>query len=433
MIWMLSGGNKNLFMVGDEDQSIYGFRAACPQILTSFERVYPNAKVLLMESNYRSREEIVETADRFIQKNKKRHKKHINPTREAGGSVKHIPVKNRAGQYAYLIKIAENCEEQTAILYRNHESAIPLIDMLERRNISYRLKNTDTAFFSHPIVNDICDYIAFAERPWDTEIFFRIYYKMGAGISKNAALYAIDHQIGKTPLLKMIAEDGDVSYYTQKQCRLLERHFSDMQNEDAGKAIYRIIYFMGYGEYMDHRGMDRAKADILRIIGSQEQSLWNFPKRLERLQEIMKNGQMDPSCKLTLSTIHSSKGLEYDRVYMADVMDGILPQTKEGEDQDLYEEERRLFYVGMTRAKNTLGIFTFTNGMESSFTKEILAAGKKRGGITLKKGMWIRHLKFGRGKIIECEKETITVAFVTGMTKKLNISVMMEHHMITAG
>ena len=206
-----------------------------------------------------------------------------------------------------------------------------------------------------------------------------------------------------------------------------------MQNEDAGKAIYRIIYFMGYGEYMDHRGMDRAKADILRIIGSQEQSLWNFPKRLERLQEIMKNGQMDPSYKLTLSTIHSSKGLEYDRVYMADVMDGILPQTKEGEDQDLYEEERRLFYVGMTRAKNTLGIFTFTNGMESSFTKEILAAGKKRGGITLKKGMWIRHLKFGRGKIIECEKETITVAFVTGMTKKLNISVMMEHHMITAG
>ena len=102
---------------------------------------------------------------------------------------------SRQGQYNYLLKVAEDCEQETAVLYRNNESALPIIDMLERKGLSYRVKNTDMTFFSHPVVNDICDFIHLSLDPWDGETFLRIYYKMGAGISKKAAMEDRCHRI----------------------------------------------------------------------------------------------------------------------------------------------------------------------------------------------------------------------------------------------
>ena len=117
IIALLASKYKKVFMVGDEDQSIYGFRAAYPEALLSFEKNYKDANVLLMEENFRSNAKIVTAADRFIQKNKFRHEKHMKAFREAGAYIQKIHLKNRRSQYTYLTKVAENTDTETAVLY----------------------------------------------------------------------------------------------------------------------------------------------------------------------------------------------------------------------------------------------------------------------------------------------------------------------------
>jgi len=423
LIDLLAGEDGNLFMVGDEDQSIFGFRAAYPEALISFEKRYKNGKVLLMEPNYRSNEEIVTAANMLIRDNKNRHDKNMTAIRPSGGKLNNIAVRSRKAQYSYLIKVARNCDRETAILYRNNESALPLIDVLERENIPYRMKNRDMTFFTHPVVTDISDYIRLCIDPCDDEAFLNIYYKMGAGISKVNAQKAVEMNRRKKPLMELM-DELDISSYTRKKCRALATHFRNMRNENTGKAIYRILNFMGYSEYLNDHGMDAGKTEILQLLGDQESDIFNFLPHLENLREVISNRPGDDkcygrgsvakqngiydleeedsnldiknNCNLILSTIHSSKGLEYDRVYMIDMMNGILPSApdpagRKNADQAeiaMYEEERRLYYVGMTRAKNELDIFTFGDIDTSSFSKKVFGMketdryiGKKSSGL----------------------------------------------------
>lgn len=466
MIRLLSEKCGNLFMVGDEDQSIYGFRAAYPEALVDFEAVHPGASVLLMESNYRSGQRIVEAADRFIQKNVARHEKHMTPWKDMEGKVQRITLRNRKAQYAYLLQQAREKKGISAVLYRNHESALPLIDLLEREGIPYRMKGSDMTFFSHPVVGDICDFLRLAQNPYDGEVFLRIYYKMGAGISK-AALEAIENNSLKRTLLQEVAEGEKATPFVRKQCRLLQTHFVSMQTEGAGRAIYRILHFMGYQDYMESHGLDSGKAEILRILGEAENDSRAFLRRLLELQElILAGGSMTKQKpELLLSTIHSSKGLEYDRVFLLDMAEGILPSVqkppegkkgtgsgrKAEKDRELYEEERRLFYVAMTRARKELYIFTFEDGSTSSFSREIFAprasaAGSRGKGIGIsrgsrqaytydmeeyKEGMYVLHKTFGLGLILKREGDKAMIAFPdpAGM-KTISLSVALENGLL---
>ena len=146
IIALLASRTGNLFMVGDEDQSIYGFRAAYPEALLEFEQHHPGAKVLLMEENIRSDANIVQAANRFIQNNTLRHEKHMHPSRPKQREIREISVANRKAQYSYLFKVAASCTNQAAVLYWDHECALPLIDLLERNGIPYRMRNVDITF-----------------------------------------------------------------------------------------------------------------------------------------------------------------------------------------------------------------------------------------------------------------------------------------------
>lgn len=167
IIALLASKHDNLFMVGDEDQSIYGFRAACPEALINFEREHRGAKVLLMEQNYRSGSGIVRAADRFIQRNTLRHAKHMICADGAaeGPEIREIALRNRKTQCSYLLKVADGCKEETAVLYRNNESAIPVVDLLERNNVPYRIRNAEIGFFTHRTVTDISNIIKLAYDP----------------------------------------------------------------------------------------------------------------------------------------------------------------------------------------------------------------------------------------------------------------------------
>lgn len=403
IIALLSSRTENLFMVGDEDQSIYGFRAAYPEALLSFEKNHPGAKVLLMEENFRSGAGIVKAADTFIQKNTLRHKKHMRATKDGEEVVKEIAVKTRDDQYRYLAAVAEKCAavradnmtgnvtevkagsrtagaaHTVAVLYRDHECALPLIDLLERKEIPYRMRNAEISFFTHRTVLDVLNIMKLAMHPKDAETFLQVYYKINTYIRKEDAL-----QIAR------ISETQDISVwnaavryhglsdYTMSSVQNTRMHMQQLLTERGDKAVKRILYYMGYQEYLERCGLKADKIEILRILGSREDSMAGLLQRLRELQDILTRKETDYSCNFILSTIHASKGLEYDTVYLMDVADGILPaqmlknpEKASREERETYEEERRLFYVGATRAKSEL--YVFTTGKPHSFCKELLS------------------------------------------------------------
>lgn len=394
IIALLASKTENLFMVGDEDQSIYGFRAAYPEALLSFEKNHPGAKVLLMEENFRSGAGIVKAANTFIQKNTLRHKKHMRAIKDGEEVVKEIAVKTRDDQYRYLAAVAENCaaaradrvggrtadtSHTVAVLYRDHECALPLIDLLERKEIPYRMRNAEISFFTHRTVLDVLNIMKLAMHPKDAETFLQVYYKINTYIRKEDAL-----QIAR------VSETQDISVwnaavryhglsdYTMSSVQNTRMHMQQLLTERGDKAVKRILYYMGYQEYLERCGLKADKIEILRILGSREDSMAGLLQRLRELQDILTRKETDYSCNFILSTIHASKGLEYDTVYLMDVTDGILPaqmlknpEKASGEERENYEEERRLFYVGATRAKSEL--YVFTTGKPHSFCKELLS------------------------------------------------------------
>ena len=498
IIALLAAGTGNLFMVGDEDQSIYGFRAAYPEALLSFEKKHPGAKVLLMEENFRSNAKIVEAADKFIQKNTLRHEKHMRAAREAGADIREISLKSRKAQYVYLMKAAQECttgmagmsgsEEhrgradasvtETAVLYRDNECAIPLIDLLERKNIPYRMRNADLSFFTHRTVLDVQNIIRFAMDPKDTELFMQIYYRLKLFFNKKDALrYAQISQEKDMEVLDAALKYGNLEKYQEDNIRNLKRQMVRILNMPGDEAVNQILTYMGYQDYLKKMGMNANKLETVKLIGSRVESPEKLLERLEELRTIIQEKVSDKDCPFILSTMHASKGLEYDTVYLLDVMDGILPEkvlanprTASKEELETYEEERRLFYVGVTRAKNQLNVFT-TN-KPSKFCSELLGkrnlrenqqkeyAGIKKWGDyspagtygikgngmyhgygtghgfqkqpgksyqeladALGEGMIVKHKKFGEGVVVDMEGEHIRIQFGDNV-KNMDLKVL---------
>lgn len=498
IIALLAAGTGNLFMVGDEDQSIYGFRAAYPEALLSFEKKHSGAKVLLMEENFRSNAKIVEAADKFIQKNTLRHEKHMRAAREAGADIREISLKSRKAQYVYLMKAAQECttgmagmsgsEEhrgradasvtETAVLYRDNECAIPLIDLLERKNIPYRMRNADLSFFTHRTVLDVQNIIRFAMDPKDTELFMQIYYRLKLFFNKKDALrYAQISQEKDMEVLDAALKYGNLEKYQEDNIRNLKRQMVRILNMPGDEAVNQILTYMGYQNYLKKMGMNANKLETVKLIGSRVESPEKLLERLEELRTIIQEKVSDKDCPFILSTMHASKGLEYDTVYLLDVMDGILPEkvlanprTASKEELETYEEERRLFYVGVTRAKNQLNVFT-TN-KPSKFCSELLGkrnlrenqqkeyAGIKKWGDyspagtygikgngmyhgygtghgsqkqpgksyqeladALGEGMIVKHKKFGEGVVVDMEGEHIRIQFGDNV-KNMDLKVL---------
>ena len=445
IIELLARKHGNLFMVGDEDQSIYGFRAAYPQALLDFEKKYPDATVLLMVQNYRSTRQIVAAANRTICENKNRYEKSMVSVRGDGAAVREITLQQRKNQYGYLLKLAQDCACETAVLYRDNDCAMPIIDLLERNGVAYRCRQMDTGFFSNRTVRDITDVIRLALDGQNIEAFLRVYYTFNAGITKNAAEQAVRCRDELT-LMERLSEDDTLSEWSRRKCKALQTHLSALPDERADRAVYRIVNFMGYGEYLQQRGIDLNRVHILESLGAQEPTPARLLERLDELRQIIEEPTNDCQSNFILSTIHSSKGLEYERVFLLDVIDAILP--KQGEDVD-EEEERRLFYVGMTRAKEELSIFTFQRpGYSSVFSAPLFPKKSEKEkthtppvrmeidrGITSVHaavdtsqcvvGCRVLHRHFGAGVIAARDGNTATINFDTVGPKRLSLSVAM--------
>ncbi len=426
IISLLAGEDGNLFMVGDEDQSIYGFRAAYPDALLNFEKDHRGAKVLVMDKNYRSNARIVETADLFIQKNFNRHEKHMCATRGEGTDISYVSLKSRKGQYKYLLDLAKESaashgnilsagkeipyetegiagrkeisleddklsgknSPQTAVLYRDNESILPLVDLFERENVPYRIKSADMAFFTHRVVVDVTNILKFALNPMDPELFMKVYFKFQTFLRKpDAEQMCIIADMKHTGILDA-AEEVDINKRILGNVRALRTHFRNMASEPPSKALARIDNYMGYGDYLRDNNIDDNKLFILEMLAKNETTISGFLDRLEELRAILTDKNEDYKNNFILSTIHSSKGLEYENVILMDVINGVFPskiirnfKTASAQEKQDYEEERRIFYVGMTRAKDKLTILKYDDA-PSLFVGELCP--KKKGNVKSK-------------------------------------------------
>ena len=467
IIRLLAGRSLNLFMVGDEDQSIYGFRAAYPQALMDFEQVYPGAQVLLMEENYRSSEEIVAAANAFVARSRYRRPKTLRATQGAQCPIEIRRITRREEQIDWLFEEARRGGGETAVLFRNNESALPLVDLCERRGVPYRFKKADLTFFTHKIVLDAVDFLRFAYEPANGERFLRLYYKFGLALSRQRALAACgaSARTGR-PILEELIRDSETKTRMRESLGDIYAAFKRIPQLNAADALDAVRHGCGYGAYLNQKGMDTGKLAILEMLAEQEPNALRLLDRLEELRMLIAaKADVNSDVPFVLSTIHSSKGLEYDRVVLLDAFDGVLPAKPEiccrtPEDTRQYEEDRRLFYVAMTRARHKLVLFDCKT-MPSVFVQEVIfnlpesraerelakaetnrvlgrnkpaAAGPALPPVDVaavtRVGAAVQHAVFGRGVVTEFDGRFVTVEFSGMRVKKLDAALVAEKHLL---
>ncbi len=454
----------NLFMVGDEDQSIYGFRAAYPAALLEFEKIYPGAEILFMEQNFRSTGNIIKRASTLIDNNSERRQKNMYTEKDEGKDIEIVSFPQYTDQFNYLFKVctkAENSHESTAILFRNNESAIPLIDMLEREGIPYSYRETDGMFFANPGVCDMLSVLKFCFEPDNAEVFLDIAPRMGCGLNRETA-HIIVNRAHKKKLsimeyfIKYIEADSDKAVKTASFLRTL----NNSSVKRLSETIRELHTDTCFGRFLDFRLRDKTKIAILSQIASGCSDYGDFCDRIKFLyDEITKPKFPDKPC-IILSTIHSSKGLEYDNVIIIDVKEGVLPGSPdtyltEVEKKSHLEEERRLFYVAVTRAKKSVRILKYYSEYdgskasdsffiyelmryEASITHHFRRKDDTNGKIIIRKpyvddvslfktGTEIRHRTFGKGVISELLGDKCGITFDDGNYRMFSLKKSVEH------
>lgn len=439
ILQILTQDGGNLFMVGDEDQSIYGFRAAYPEALLDFQRHYPGGKVHRLETNYRSGKDIVALADRFIRHNRKRYDKNMKPAAESSGRVRVEPVARRSDQYRQIADwIREDPERETAVLYRNNDSAIPLMYHLRNAGISFRNRGLDTLFFSSRVVRDVKDILGFVMHPADSELFWRIYYKLNYRISKNAvgdAVRRMDFR-REDPILAVLTESPLLGRRKKEDLQILRDNLRDMRLRNNAKESLEMIR-----TGIRYRNEKSEKLFVLEALAEPADTIADFLQKLWEMEQMISAGAENTEssdAKVILSTIHGSKGMEYDRVILVDAVRDVLPSSENDR-----EEERRIFYVAITRAREEL-ILPDYGDCSSPFLRECFGKlpdhrgnqkdVRRMDSRTLREkaaefvpGAEVRSRNFGVGVIRSNEGDFLEVYFSKdGKTRKFVKSICIE-------
>lgn len=464
IIRLINEGNDGLFMVGDEDQSIYGFRAAYPDALLNFDKELNNAHVLLMETNYRSTECITSAANKFIKANKKRRQKEMKPQNKKGSSIKKLQCTSYAEQSDFLARyLREDGGDKTvAVLFRNNDTAVSFIDSFEKYGIEYSTRDSSSLFFTSPTVRDITSILKFSLDPFNGEFLTQFYYKLSLYITKGKFFEALNEnkRSGISPFHALIKNE-----HLERRVREYNRAcdcFERISKTTPTEALRIIFDELNYEKWIDKSVSDgytelpiRQRCAVLFSLARGEISVENYLKKLERIA----NGELKyrkPGANITLSTVHSAKGLEFDSVIIADALEGIFPSDEVSEDGA--EEERRLFYVGCTRAKNELAFLlpntmngkkinpsrfvdSFVGAIESSEVPKNTRSAKskpgKKTGVAKEKskpkkpaltpqmlgeGILIEHKAFGTGVVTSINGDVMNVKFFNKGEKKLSIT-----------
>lgn len=345
--------NNNLMIVADDDQSIYGFRAAEPSYLLNFREKYPNAKFISMDENHRSSGNIVEVCHKFIKQNKNRYDKNIFTRKDLGNKVHLANLSDSKEAYKYIIDHMDP-KVSNAILYRNNISCLNLISFLIDDDRDFTINFPSYDYFNSKIIRDLENIIEFSNDFYNVDLFSEIYYKINTFLSKEE-ISKLAYKPKNLDVFSYLEEivDDEKSYNLAN----VKRKLIHLRKLHLDKKISYIYTYLGYGTYIDT--FSKKYYELIYNKDLYIESLINFTKDLksldefhEKIRKYEKMNQKLTSSNLILSTIHRSKGLEYDNVFIIDLVKNEFPMLRE--DENNLEEERRVFYVAMTRAKENL-------------------------------------------------------------------------------
>ena len=456
---LVKSEQNNLFIVADDDQSIYGFRGAEPKYILDIEKEFLGCRLLRLETNYRSSRNIVEISSSFIKKNKERYEKSHITDNDYKYDPAIIQVKDESEQIKLIIDKIQNHHKQRdnveiAVLYRNNLSSVAIVDALDRNGITFKIKQNRLFFFKHWVVQDIMAFLRFSINQSDGESFTRIYYKMNRFISKSMLEYA--QNVGYTDsVIDGILKSKEIKNFQRNTICELKLEFKRLAKKHPLQALDYIRdcfkYFESVKEYCENTGLSfecmYRLFTIMQTIAASCPTIPIFILRMEELEALFEPSRpVRYKNSVTLTTMHSSKGLEYNCVMMVDLNNSEIPgeraveNSQKNNDNTLLEEERRLFYVAMTRAKEHLYLInphkgSLDNENRSVFIDELIQCMNKEVLSGVGEGMLILHKKFGQGviaQIYEIENDRIILEIdFKGIRKKFDMFTCMESGLLS--
>lgn len=382
VIRLIASPQNNIFVVGDEDQSIYGFRGARPDFMLDFDRYFEGAKKLVLKNNYRSKRTIVDMSSKLIKNNKNRYEKEIVASRNEEVKLRFIEPKDSddeaiqiANQIKSMVekKSSDYQYEDFSVIYRTNRQARPFVDAFMDQRIPFVLKDSAKTIYEHWVSLDILAYLRIAMNIGTNDDWVRIINKPFRYISKASVSRASKSDDFFDSLLK----DDDLKSF---QKRDLEDLFEDLNYVRGLRPEYAISYIrstLDYDRYVleychERRVKSKAIVEILDELETSSKAFktsFDFFKHIDEVKEEVRkrtNKSKNPASLsdfetkgVVLTTMHSSKGLEFPNVYIAGLNEGLVPYVRSSDediDEDHLEEERRLLYVAITRAKDSLVI-----------------------------------------------------------------------------
>ena len=386
VIRMLAQPENNLFVVGDDDQAIYGFRGADSELMLGFGKDFPDAKQILLGMNYRSTANIVQNSLKLIENNVERYSKKLEANRE-GGSCLHIQeVKDPVEEAEYVLEEIQKCkengikEEEIAILFRVHTDARAVVEAMVERKIPFQMKEHLPNIYEHFIAKDIMAYFRLATGTRNRQDFLQVMNRPKRYLGRDSVAGA-----------KVSFEDMR-KFYCDKDWMIdridqFEWDVKMLMKMAPYAAIQYIRKRIGYDDFLKEYAFTHQinRSDLNEVLAEIEEAAKAFTSveewftHVEEYTETLRAKEKErnrPRPGVRLMTIHASKGLEFKQVFLIEANEGRIPYQKAKTDKEI-EEERRLFYVAMTRAKDFLKIcyVKIKNGKEvtpSRFVDELL-------------------------------------------------------------
>ena len=440
IIRMLAGKGDHLFIVGDDDQSIYRFRGARPEIMLGFEKDYQKEKKVILNTNYRCSEEIVEGAEHLISHNTKRFPKNMQAARGSKVPITFRNLKDAGEECTDILKGIRFYYkkgiplEDMAVIFRTNTQPRLLVGRLMEYNIPFQMRDVIPNIFDHWIARNILTYLKLAMGNRDRKLFLQVMNRPKRYISRSMITEP------KVDLKKLKQQTFGKKWLYEKIDKL-EMDLYLLRKMEPYAAIQYIRNGIGYEDYMNEYAQFRRMnpddlEEVLNQIQESAKEYHSFEEWFayiesygEELRKQMEAGRQQKS-GVTLTTMHSSKGLEYEVVFVMDINEGVTPHKKAVKEADL-EEERRLFYVAVTRAKTYLFLYSVKElyQKDAQISRYIgeLRYDKKE----FQKGKRVIHKNIGKGTVLELKEDKIKIKFDNSKKPRLfSIKYLMEQGLL---
>ena len=360
LIRLIAYPRNNLFVVGDDDQSIYGFRGSDPKIMLGFKKIYERALIVFLETNYRCSKKIVNASVKLIGENENRFSKKIIPLNTAiDGEISFYKYRSREEEFEdilYYLKANPLHRENFAIIFRTNQEAANMAKMLKQNGISYNIREKNDNLQNDEITQDILAYLRFAiEADPKRADFIRIMNRPLRYIKRDSFFDPNSDRVSQNVIMRYYANNPEM-------LKTINKLYHDLKMIGHMRPYLSVRYIrkeIGYEEYAirKFKGQDRSliisKLDRLMDRAREYRNTLQFIKSFDDDKEIITVPKDEPKSGINLLTMHAAKGLEYESVWLPDLNEGIIPGRKSVRLNEI-EEERRMLYVGMTRAKKNL-------------------------------------------------------------------------------